>query len=184
MGGDYLKESADPWADISEQLVKAIREIDPDTPIITEPDFTRTRPIAGKNIIYSPHFYSPHSYTHQGVLGQVRWSYPGVIDGVYWDKEQLRVSMKDAIEFQKKYNVPIFVGEFSVINWAKGGDRYLKDMIELFEEYGWDWTYHAFREYPGWSVEHEGIDWHKIVPSADNPRKQVLLEALGRNRTE
>lgn len=183
VGDDYLK-SADPWADISERLVKAIREIDPDTPIITEPDFTRIRPIAGKNIIYSPHFYSPHSYTHQGVLGQVRWSYPGVIDGVYWDKEQLRVSMKDAIEFQKKYNVPIFVGEFSVINWAKGGDRYLKDMIELFEEYGWDWTYHAFREYPGWSVEHEGIDWHKIVPSADNPRKQVLLEALGRNRTE
>ena len=115
------------------------------------------------------------------MLGQVRWSYPGVIDGVYWDKEQLRVSMKEVIEFQKKHGVPIFVGEFSVINWAKGGDRYLADMIELFEEYGWDWAYHAFREWDAWSIEHEGKAFRSVVPSPDNPRKRVLLEALKKN---
>ena len=178
---NYVRGVENPWLAISERLVRVIREVDPDTPIITEPDFANTRPLADRNVIYSPHFYSPHAYTHQGVLGQVRWSYPGVIDGVYWDKEQLRVSMKEVNEFQKKHGVPIFVGEFSVINWAKGGDRYLADMIELFEEYGWDWAYHAFREWDAWSIEHEGKAFRSVVPSPDNPRKRVLLEALKKN---
>lgn len=178
---NYLSGVENPWLAISARLVKAIRAVDPDTPIITEPDFSNTRLLADKNIVYSPHFYSPHAYTHQGALGQVRWSYPGVIDGVYWDKEQLRVSMKDAIEFQKKYNVPIFVGEFSVINWAKGGDQYLKDTIDLFEEYGWDWTYHAFREWDAWSLEYQGTDFGKMAPSADNARKRVVLKGLRKN---
>jgi len=178
---NYLSGVENPWLAISARLVKAIRAVDPDTPIITEPDFANTRLLADKNIIYSPHFYSPHAYTHQGVLGQVRWSYPGVIDGVYWDKEQLRVDMKPVIEFQKKHNVPIFVGEFSVVNWAPGGDRYLKDAIELFEEYGWDWTYHAFREWPPWSIEYEGTAFHQTQPSADNARKRVVLDALKKN---
>lgn len=37
-----------------------------------------------------------------------------------------------------------------------GAERNLADLISIFNEYGWDWTYHAFREWPGWSVEHKG----------------------------
>ena len=56
--------------------------------------------------------------------------------------------------------------------------RPLRDCIALFEEYGWDWTYHAFRERNGWSVEHEGPDARHMVPSADNPRRRALLDGL------
>jgi len=56
----------------------------------------------------------------------------------------------------------------------------LRDCIEVFEEYGWDWTYHAFREWQGWSVEHESTTPGKLTPSKDNPRKQVLLEGFRR----
>ena len=62
--------------------------------------------------------------------------------------------------------------------WAQGAENYIADCIALFEEYGWDWTYHAFREWNGWSVEHEGPDAKHMVPSADNPRKRVLLDGL------
>ena len=48
----------------------------------------------------------------------------------------------------------------------------------VFAEYGWDWTYHAFRKWAGWSVEHEGEDAASLRPSADNLRKQALLEGL------
>ncbi len=179
----YIQGEVDPWYTMSERLAKAIREIDPDTPIITEPNFASTRPLNVKNVIYSPHLYSPHSYTHQGIgARKVKWSYPGIIDGVYWDKDQLRVSMKDAIEFQQKYHVPMFVGEFSVIFDAKGGDQYLKDIIELMEEYGWDWTYHAFRESLIWSLEYERDDSGKSVKSEDNARKRVVLEFLKKNK--
>ncbi len=74
----------------------------------------------------------------------------------------------------------IYVGEFSAIAWAPGADAYLRDCISLFEEYGWDWTYHAFREWAGWSVEHEGEDDTSLRPSADNPRKRTLLDGFGR----
>ena len=176
------------WQSTAERLVKAVRACDPDTPIIIESgfsisDFGGLKPIPAKNIIYSPHFYEPFAYTHQGVHDAgLKWSYPGMIDGTYWDKEQLRVSMKSAIEFQRAHHVPIFVGEFSVINWAKGGDQYLADTIALMEEYGWDWTYHAFREWAGWSLEHDGVGVQKCVPSTGNARQRVLLEALGKNR--
>jgi endoglucanase len=28
-------------------------------------------------------------------------------------------------------------------------------LIGLFEEHEWDWSYHAFREWDGWSLEHD-----------------------------
>ncbi|NMA46438.1 MAG: glycoside hydrolase family 5 protein [Lentisphaerae bacterium] len=179
---NYMRGVENPWQLITERLVAVIRAIDPTTPIITEPNFRTFKPVNDPHIIYSPHFYSPHSFTHQGVGDRkVRWSYPGWINGVYWDKEQLRLSMAEVINFQRRHQVPIFVGEFSAINWAKGADKYLQDSIELFEEYGWDWTYHAFREWDAWSIEHDGYQFQKVRKSDDNPRKQVLLKALEKN---
>ena len=70
------------------------------------------------------------------------------------------------------------MGEFSAVAWAPGAADWLRDAISLFEEYGWDWTYHAFREWPPWSVEHEGPDAAHMAPSADNPRKRALLDGL------
>lgn len=62
-----------------------------------------------------------------------------------------------------------------------GADRYLADVIDLFEEYGWDWSYHAFREWAGWSVEHTWTDPKGTpVPSADNPRLRALKAGLRR----
>ena len=60
------------------------------------------------------------------------------------------------IDFQKRYNAPIYMGEFSAIRWApeNSAARYLSDVIDIFESHGWDWSYHAFREWDGWSVEH------------------------------
>ena len=71
------------------------------------------------------------------------------------------------------------VGEFSAITWADGADRYIADCISLFNEHGFDWTYHAFREWPGWSVEHEcEAPGGRFRPSSDNPRLRVLRAGL------
>ena len=78
----------------------------------------------------------------------------------------------------RRHGARIYVDEFSAIAWAQGAENYLRDCIALFEEFGWDWTYHAFREWNGWSVEHEGPDARHMVPSADNPRRRALLDSL------
>lgn len=88
------------------------------------------------------------------------------------------------IDFQCTYNVHIYIGEFSAIRWAPGDNAcaYLRDAIEIFEQYGWDWSYHAFREWNGWSVEH-GPDRNNNQPAAEPTDRQLLLQKwFGENR--
>ena len=137
------------------------------------------------DVVYSVHMYDPGTFTHQGVgpgdpMGQ---TYPGEMDnGDRLDKEWIRRQLAPVREFQLKHSAKILVGEFSAICWAKGADAYIRDAIELFEEYGWDWCYLAFREWRAWRVEHEGPDANHLVPSADNPRKRELLRGLLQHR--
>ena len=92
--------------------------------------------------------------------------------------------MLPALEFQQAFNVHMYVGEFSAIRWAPGDSayNYLRDVIELFEEYGWDWSYHAFREWDGWSVEH-GSDPESHQPASEpTDRQELLLKYFARNK--
>ncbi|HCE43577.1 MAG TPA: hypothetical protein DET40_08515 [Lentisphaeria bacterium] len=164
------------WPEWSQKIINAIREVDPAHPIIVEAGpgslcwgYKSFQPLKGDGIIYSIHLYQPQAYTHQGITDirntdlakaylQTNQKWPGVYGdhgGGLWDKERIRVELKPAIEFQKKHNVKIYVGEFGVAKWAPQADQYLKDCIDVFEENGWDWTMHAFRESPIWSLEHD-----------------------------
>ncbi len=187
----YRQDGGDDWNGLSSRVAKAIRELDPNTPIIVEPAMVGNpeglramRPIEVSNVIYSIHFYKPSSYTFQGIFTPQKQAlrYPGTIDGKEYNKERLRLEMKPIIDFQNRYQVPIYIGEFSVIRWAPNASEYLSDLISLFEEYGWDWTYHAYREWSGWSVEHSDDPELKSILSEDTARKRVLLDAFRRNR--
>ena len=172
------------WWSLQRRAAEAIREIDPETPILIETQlldhpeaFTTLSPLALKNIIYEVHVYNPAEFTHQGVGGPVpAKTYPDEKRG--WDKEFLRRVVTPVRRFEEKHGAKIYVGEFSAIAWAPGADVYIRDATEIFNEYGWDWTYHAFREWTGWSVEHEGPDSKNMSPSEDNPRKQALLDGM------
>ena len=179
------------YLSIQYDAAKAIREIDPERMIIISSNgwggpngFDALTPLPLKNLVYQFHFYEPGKYTHQGVFKNAPMgpSYPGMIDGVYVDKDFLRKFLEPVIKFQKKYGARIYCGEFSVARYAPGGARYLADVISLFEEYGWEWSYHAFRESHFWSVEHAGPDGAHPVPAQDTDRKRVLLEAFKKNR--
>ncbi len=178
----------DYW-NVQRRAAEAVRAIDPDTPIIMESNgwdapstFAYLSPLAMDNVIYQVHMYVPGEYTHQGVHAQngeyTKLKYPDPAKG--WNRDFIKKTLAPVLAFQKKHNARIYVGEFSAIIWAEGADRYLADCISVFEEYGWDWTYHAFREWHGWSVEHEAAGWENIRPSQDNPRRRVLLEGLRR----
>ena len=183
------RHKRDYWQ-VQNACAEAVRAIDPDATLIVESNhmdapytFSYLSPLAMDNVVYQVHMYDPGTYTHQGVgpgdpLGQ---TYPGVLDsGEVLNKEWLRRKLAPVREFQRKHQCRIYVGEFSAIAWAHGAGDYIRDCIDIFEEYGWDWTYHAFREWKAWSVEHEGPDRDHMVPSADNPRKRALLEGLRR----
>ena len=195
-GYDLINEPAqwgaarNSYWDLQRRAAEAIRKIDPTTPIIVASNmadspgaFRYLSPLAMDNVIYQIHLYAPGKFTHQGVGGMVRkadgrqFEWPDPEMG--WDISYLRRVLEPVRAFQKRHNARIYVGEFSAIAWAPGADRYLRDCISLFDEYGWDWTYHAFREWAGWSVEHEVAGpGQQPVPSDDNPRKRALLEGF------
>jgi hypothetical protein len=171
------------------RAAEAIRAIDPDVPIFIEAaewdsaeGFRDLEPVDVPNIVYQVHMYVPGEFTHQGVYDSPTGvAYPGEIRGVRWDKERLRKVLEPVREFQLAYNVHVYCGEFSAIRWAPGAAQYLADCIDLFEEYGWDWTYHAYREWDGWSLEH-GPNKDDRAPTAERTdRAEVLLGWFARD---
>lgn len=179
----------DYW-NLQRRAAEAIRAIDPDTTLIVEANawdspegFRYLSPLAMDNVIYQVHMYEPGTYTHQGVHAHKvdpknSMAYPGKIEHVEWNRERIRTTLKFVREFQERHQARIYVGEFSAIAWAPGAEQYIADCISVFNEYGWDWTYHAFREWAGWSVEHEGTGHTTLKPANDTPRKRVLLQGL------
>ncbi|MBI2297350.1 MAG: cellulase family glycosylhydrolase [Armatimonadetes bacterium] len=177
---------------IQVRAAQAIRAIDPTTPIIIEAaqwdsaaGFRDLDPVDVPNVIYQVHMYEPGQFTHQGVHGpKTNTVYPGRIGGVEWNQDRIRRALAPVREFQLAYNVDIYCGEFSAIRWAPGDSayQYLRDCIAVFEEYGWDWSYHAYREWDGWSVEH-GADPDDHQPTREpTDRKRLLLEWFAKNQ--
>ena len=180
------------------EAAKAIREIDAEKPIIIAANqwssaaaFNYLKPLPLKNLIYQGHMYEPGSFTHQGVGwenmkkildGSLKLKgYPGWFDNFYYDKKELRKILKPIRDFQLKYNARIYMGEFSAIRFAPGAAQYIQDVIELFEEYGWDWSYHAFREWFNWSVEYDENPHNNEPAKQDTERKKILLKYFGKN---
>jgi aryl-phospho-beta-D-glucosidase BglC (GH1 family) len=168
------------------RAAEAIREIDPDATIVVEANgyaaasaFAYLSPLAMDNVVYQLHMYEPFAFTHQGIhKGCGPTVYPD--EGKGWNREYLARRLAPVVAFQKKHGARILVGEFSAVAWADGAEKYLADLISLFNEYGWDWTYHAFRESPCWDVEKAGPSIPKMVPVPDTPRKRALLDGFAK----
>ncbi len=180
------------------EAAKAIREIDAEKPIIIAANnwssaaaFNYLKPLPLKNLIYQGHMYEPGSFTHQGVGWenmkkildgkQKLMGYPGWFDNFYYDKKELRKILKPIRDFQLKYGARIYMGEFSAIRFAPGAAQYIQDLIDIFEEYGWDWSYHAFREWYNWSVEHDENPHNNEPAKQDTERKKILLKYFSKN---
>ena len=188
--------------DLQRRAAEAVREIDPATPIVfaanlanSAPAFRYLSPLAMDNVIYQAHVYLPGGFTHQGVNSNshstperpLTWPGRDPLTGETWNKDWLRKALQPIRDFQIRHKCRIYVGEFSAAAWAPGAENYLRDCIDLFEEYGWDWTYHAFRESPIWDVDKvvpEGVAKPKfsdMVPAtSETPRKRALLDGFAR----
>jgi aryl-phospho-beta-D-glucosidase BglC (GH1 family) len=190
---EQIKNTPSDWNLLAKKLTSAIREVDTYHTIIVGPiqwsnpnGFTNLEPTGDPNTLYTFHMYMPHQFTHQGVWDStIGIQYPGMINNQKWDKEALINAMKPAIEFQRKNNLPrLYVGEFSSIIWApdKSSYNYLRDLLEIFEVEGWDWAYHAYREWFGWSLEHEGVDRNNVKYVGYTDRLELFKSYFVRNK--
>jgi hypothetical protein len=166
--GDYeawqAKVQSTP-ADLSlfyEKAVRAIREVDADTPIILDSSFYATpwafkvlKPVADARTLYSFHFYEPFAFTNQRNRG--RYSYPGKIPTGESETPPIEESnrarmasfLKPVSDWQARWNVPsqrILAGEVGVYRTNAGAAQYLDDALSVFSERGWHWAFYSYRE--------------------------------------
>ena len=214
-GYDLLNEPNPPWSDgtvasaqaewqeVASAAIQAIRQQDSSVPIVFEGigggqavGLKALQPLAYGGIIYSLHFYTPHALTHQHV--SLRWqrtiNYPDPDEASLrdtdshpgpWHAARLRSELQDAINFQHKVDLPLFVGEFSCVRWAPGASalNYLRDCIQIFNSQRWSWAYHEFRGWPGWDAEISSHTRSLQVTaqdrSANAPVMRMLREQMG-----
>lgn len=195
------------WTDeISKIVISEIRKNDKETYIIYEPapwalpdqGFANLQPIQADKIVYSFHFYYPHTYTHQGIKRYtsneyLNKEYPGELKLfpnsplIMWNKNELEKSMKNVIDFQAKFNVNILVGEFGAVRWARGVDLWLLDSISIFEKYGWSWLFHSYGDrWNGWNPTFDPLEEQssKVNGAKKTKSLDVLISSFSKNKNK
>jgi hypothetical protein len=131
------------WNALAKKITAAVREVDARPPILVNSigwaypqQFDVLRPTADSRTVYEVHFYDPHYYTHQKQGDHV--TYPGVrVPGkqdIAWDKATIEARLAPVRAFQRKYHVPVFVGEFGCARYAPGAEQWLRDQMDLYEK--------------------------------------------------
>jgi len=153
------------WNVFYPAVVDAIREVDAETPILVQPmgygsvawlpyleltDDTRT--------VYTIHQYEPSVYTHQAPPPDN--TYPGEFDTDYDEvgdevnRAWLNSLLETVDEYATTHDVPIAVNEFGLMRWEPGGDQFMTDIMNLFEQRGMNHALWA------WSASWEPFAWN------------------------
>ncbi len=155
----------------NQQLIKAIRTIDEKTPIIvasglyaTPWAFEYLKPMDDPNIIYSFHMYEPYSFTTRRI-NNGKYQYPGEIpireldsEIFIMNKESLHQFLNPVKDWVEKNKIPsnrIWVAEFGCDRMTKGAENYLSDLIDIFNQENWHWSFYAYREDVWESMDYE-----------------------------
>jgi hypothetical protein len=134
------------WNRLYPRIVEAIREVDPNTPILIGGMgysavgwLPYLKPVDDPCTIYTVHQYEPYLYTHQW-WGSSECFYPGWCD-VDWDgvpepfnRAWLEGLLATVDGFIEAHGAVVAVNEFGAMRWVPGAAGFMADQMELFEE--------------------------------------------------
>ncbi len=136
------------------EVIKLIRSIDKKHVIILEGNLWAQRidflnSLMQDNIDISIHVYQPLNFVFNFIPGLF---YPGKIDKVVWNKNRIHNYLKPYYDFAKRNKVNLFVGEFGINyrNNSSGELEYLNDLLEVFDEYSFSYTYWTYKAVYGY----------------------------------
>jgi endoglucanase len=145
----------DHWNDVLKLGLSAVRETNPTRPVIIGPPFWNgiwalpklTLP-EDDHLIVTVHMYNPFEFTHQGAT----WSGPEVESirnrsfGSAEEIAKVREELKQAADWGKANNVPIYVGEFGAYSLAPQASRvkWTQTVVQACEDMDLSWSYWEF----------------------------------------
>lgn len=132
--------------DLYRETVAAIREVDPHHIIFLEgnqwsTDFSQMDAPFDDKLAYSPHYYNPAA-TRRG-------TWPMEVDGVMQNRDRMEADISERDGFMKRYNVPLWIGEFGVRRYPdiEIKDDILREYLRCFEARGHSWCYWNFKDF-------------------------------------
>lgn len=157
---------------IYRRVVEAIRAIDPVTIIYLEGDYYSSRfdnfePPFAENLVYSSHNYT--------AAGFGPGPYPGTFNGVYWDRAKQEELFRghQGPTFARKYNVPLWVGEFGSVyngpaNEIEDRLQALDDQLSVFEQNDAHWTTWTYKDVGvmGWVTLNPESEYMRVIKPA------------------
>lgn len=154
----------------NQRMVKAIREVDIEMPIVLESGlfattstFSYFEPLPDDKLLYAFHFYEPYDYTTRRInKGSI--TYPGKIsietihDTLTLNEHLLDSLLQPVRSWAQKNDIPanrIFASEFGGDRMSPGITSYFSDLLYRFNSEDWHWAFYAFREDVWESMDYE-----------------------------
>lgn len=109
--------------------------------------------INDSKLMYNFHMYLPFNYTHQGLNDRPK----GIVYPLpNFNADTILKRFKAVKVFSDTYGYPIFLGEFNAVRWAKNSDAYVQDIINVANNYNFEWCYFAYKpNYKFWNPFYE-----------------------------
>jgi endoglucanase len=144
------------WQQAFPQLLKAIRDSNPDRIILIGPAYLNAvdrldkmqLPPQDRRIVGTFHYYKPLQFTHQGAFWLndsapwrgTRWT------GTPQQREELRNDFERAAAWSQQNHRPLYLGEFGTFREANMDDRALwtRAVAREAEKWGFSWSYWEF----------------------------------------
>ena len=133
------------WNQVYPEITTAIRQVDPDTPILIGGMsyssiywLLALQPTADTRTVYTVHMYEPFNYTHQDP--PLNLSYPGVFDADgdgnndTVNQNWLNDLLAPIDTFKASHNVPVAINEYGLKRWQPGAAQYMTDIMALLEQ--------------------------------------------------
>ncbi|MBK5000588.1 cellulase family glycosylhydrolase [Pseudomonas sp. S31] len=152
------------------QVIAAIREVDPLTPIMLDAGWYAAAdafgywpaPLADDRVLYSLHMYEPYAATSApNMTRQAPFAYPGAVPfagrSERWDGERIQQYLQQPLAWADAVGLPrsrLVVGEFGCMRRLPGCRQYLEDVLTVLDQNALHWAFYSFRE-DNW----EGMDY-------------------------
>lgn len=189
----WLKETKGTASDLNlfnKKMIDAIREVDKNTPIMIDGYFyadPQGLPFMDTyddpNILYAFHNPAPWQFAAYRI-NKGRYSYPDKMPRYWngptkkWNMKDLKKTLNPVHKFIKKNDIAIYqivASEVWCDRRVKGCAEYFKDILSLYNEEEWHWSFYAFRNDTAWtgldyelgSEEIKGNYWQKIGNGVD-----------------
>ena len=109
--------------------------------------------------VWGAHWYAPHKLTQAGIPPKgTDAKYPGIISGVLWNKAEISRRMLQIDKFQEAYpEALVYISEFSTTRYSDGGEQWIRDSVDVFEDRDWGYSYFCIRCWNGWNPDYNNL---------------------------